>query len=77
MDPNEAGVPTPSIGRIVIYRDEERDVAAIVTDVLDAGAVSLTVFSPGAVPQPVHDVPLNDPASGQVAPSTWRWPILR
>lgn len=117
MDPNEAGVPTPSIGRIVIYRSRtgDYDVPAIVTataETLNAkgvelghvpnltapGNVHLTVFTPGKpgmrrdaqdfLVESVHersenfsgcyqewDIPLNDPATGDIAPGTWRWPV--
>lgn len=127
MDPNEAGVPTPTIGRIVIYRSRtgDYDVPAIINataetlnrkgveagyipDLSAHGNVHLTVFSPGvpgAVPMgheaprftvestarihgeplPISqnqggtyqewDIPLNDPATGEIAPGTWRWPV--
>lgn len=120
MDPNEAGVPTPSIGRIVIYRSRtgDYDVPAIINataETLDEkgveaervppltapGNVHLTVFSPGVydgVPPQFEgaryvasaglalqnqggtyqewDIPLNDPATGEIAPGTWRWPVI-
>lgn len=80
MDPNEAGVPTPTICRVVIYRDDDgRDCPAIVTQVdgLPAGDVHLIVFPPGEHSHPALDVPCNDPASGDIAPCTWRWPVVR
>lgn len=59
----------PSVGRIVHYTKDEIDMAAIVTAVFDDGErIHLTVFVPGDLPVPVHNVffgELND---------QWHWP---